>query len=201
VCELQAYQPGTHRSTIVAVGDPITDGSGTTIDGNDRWEDFLNRRLRQAGSGNVVVNAGIGGNRVIMMRWGPVLTGAYASAAKLSDHSGNANTPDARCDGCGEPAVIRLERDVFSLPNVSAIILFEGVNDIGAGATYGEIIAEIKTSSCAPMHAGSRSSLRRSRPITGLPTTRSIRTWCGSRSMNGSGPPRCSMACSTSTRR
>jgi len=138
VCELQAYQPGTHRSTIVAVGDPITDGSGTTIDGNDRWEDFLNRRLRQAGSGNVVVNAG---NRVITMRWGPVLTGAYASAAKLSDHSGNANTPDARCDGCGEPTVIRLERDVFSLPNVSAIILFEGVNDIGAGATYGEIIA------------------------------------------------------------
>ncbi len=28
-----------------------------------------------------------------------------------------------------------------SLPNVSAIILFEGVNDIGAGATHGEIIA------------------------------------------------------------
>src|SRR3954451_8851189 len=102
----------------VAIGDSITDGSGTTIDGNDRWEDFLNKRLRQAGSGNVVVNAGIGGNRVITMRWGPVLSGAYTTDAKLSDHSGSPNTPDARCDGCGEPAVIRLERDVFSLPNV-----------------------------------------------------------------------------------
>ena len=141
VTELQAYQPGARRSTIVAVGDSITDGSGTTIDGNDRWEDFLNKRLRQAGSGNVVANAGIGGNRVITMRWGPVLTGAYTGDAKLSDHSGNANTPDARCDGCGEPAVIRLQRDVFSLPNVSALILFEGVNDIGAGGTYGEVIA------------------------------------------------------------
>lgn len=141
VTELQAYQPGIRRSTIVAVGDSITDGSGTTMDGNDRWEDFLNKRLRRAGSGNVAVNAGIGGNRIITMRWGPVLTGAYTSDAKLSDHSGNSNTPDARCSGCGEPAVIRMERDVFSLPNVSALILFEGVNDIGAGGTYGEIIA------------------------------------------------------------
>jgi hypothetical protein len=43
--ELQAYKAGAERSAIVAVGDSITDGSGTTIDGNDRWVDFLNRRL------------------------------------------------------------------------------------------------------------------------------------------------------------
>ena len=139
--EVQAHQAGVERTAIVAVGDSITDGSGTTIDGNDRWEDFLNKRLRAAGSKNVVVNAGIGGNRVTTLRWGPVLSRAYTSGAKLSDHSGAPNTPDARCDACGAPAVIRLERDVFSLPNVSAIILFEGVNDIGAGGTYGEVIA------------------------------------------------------------
>lgn len=139
--ELQAYKAGAERTTIVAVGDSITDGSGTTIDGNDRWEDFLNKRLRAAGSQNVVVNAGIGGNRVATMRWGPVLTMAFTSLAKLHDMSGAPDTPDARCAGCGEPAVVRLERDVFSRPNVSAIILFEGVNDIGAGGSYGEIIA------------------------------------------------------------
>ena len=139
--ELQAFQPDSERHAIVAVGDSITDGSGTTIDGNDRWEDFLNKRLRAAGSANVVVNEGIGGNRVVTMPWGPVLSGAYTSEAKLADHSGAPNTTDARCDGCGEPAVVRLDRDVFGLPNVSAVILFEGVNDIGAGASYAQVIA------------------------------------------------------------
>ena len=140
--ELQAYKANSpERTAIVAVGDSITDGSGTTIDGHDRWEDFLNKRLRAAGSANVVINAGIGGNRVATLRWGPVVMGALTSAGALADMSGAPNTPNARCDACGQPAVTRLERDVFSLPNVSAIILFEGVNDIGAGGSYGEIIA------------------------------------------------------------
>lgn len=139
--ELQAFQPDIERHAIVAIGDSITDGSGTTIDGNDRWEDFLNKRLRAAGSANVVVNEGIGGNRVVTMPWGPVLSGAYTSEAKLADHSGAPNTTDARCDSCGEPAVVRLERDVFGLSNVSAVFLFEGVNDIGAGASYAQVIA------------------------------------------------------------
>ena len=140
--ELQAYKASTpERTTIVAIGDSITDGTGTTVDGHDRWGDFLNRRLRAAGSANVVVNAGIGGNRVTTLRWGSVLTGAYRSQALLDDTSGAPRTPDARCDACGQPAVMRLEREVLSMPNVSAIILFEGVNDIGAGGSYGEIIA------------------------------------------------------------
>ena len=140
--EVQAYKAGSpNRTTIVAIGDSITDGSGTTIDGNDRWEDFLNKRLRAAGSENVVVNAGIGGNRITTLRWGPVIYGALASNAVMADISGSANTPDARCDACGAPVVARLERDALNLPNVSAIILFEGVNDIGGGGSYGEIIA------------------------------------------------------------
>ena len=141
LAELQAFQPDVERHAIVAIGDSITDGSGTTIDGNNRWEDFLNKRLRKAGSSTVVVNGGIGGNRVVTIPWGPVLSGAYLSEAKLADHSGAPNTTDARCDGCGEPAVIRLERDVFALPNVAAVFLFEGVNDIGAGASYAQVIA------------------------------------------------------------
>jgi lysophospholipase L1-like esterase len=48
---------------IVAFGDSITDGTGSTINGDDRWPDFLAQRLR--GANAVVVNAGIGGNRVV----------------------------------------------------------------------------------------------------------------------------------------
>ena len=139
--ELQAWRNEPGRATIVAIGDSITDGSGTTIDGHDRWTDFLNRRLRAAGSKKVVVNSGIGGNRVTTLRWGPVIGGALVSAASQSDMSGAAGTPNARCDACGAPAIARLERDALNLPNVSAIILFEGVNDIGGGGGYGEIIA------------------------------------------------------------
>jgi lysophospholipase L1-like esterase len=47
---------------IAAFGDSITDGTGSTINGDDRWPDFLSQRL--AGKA-VVVNAGIGGNRVV----------------------------------------------------------------------------------------------------------------------------------------
>ena len=52
--------------SIVAFGDSITDGTGTTINGDDRWPDVLSRRLHAAyGDGFVVVNQGIGGNQVV----------------------------------------------------------------------------------------------------------------------------------------
>lgn len=140
LAEIQAWRD-TDRSTIVAIGDSITDGTASTIDGHDRWPDVLNRRLRAAGSRHVVVNQGIGGNRVAALRWGPVIGGAIVPAAVQADMSGAYRTPQARCEACGEPAIVRLERDVFALPNVGALILFEGVNDVGAGASYGEIIA------------------------------------------------------------
>ena len=47
---------------IVAFGDSITDGTATTINGDDRWPDVLGRRLGGRWS---VVNAGIGGNQVV----------------------------------------------------------------------------------------------------------------------------------------
>ena len=50
---------------IVAFGDSITDGTGTTINGDDRWPDVLSRRLHAAyGDAFAVVNQGIGGNQV-----------------------------------------------------------------------------------------------------------------------------------------
>ncbi|MBI2735311.1 MAG: lysophospholipase [Rhodospirillales bacterium] len=95
---------------IVAFGDSITDGTGTTINGDDRWPDVLSRRLHAAyGDDFVVVNQGIGGNRVV----GP---DDYAT----------------KPIGGGPGALTRLERDIVSLPGVSAVIWLEGINDFGA---------------------------------------------------------------------
>jgi hypothetical protein len=53
-------------STIVALGDSITDGTASTMNGDDRWPDVLARRLHAVhGNKIAVVNAGIGGNQVV----------------------------------------------------------------------------------------------------------------------------------------
>src|SRR5215831_17806291 len=93
---------------IVAFGDSITDGTASTMNGDDRWPDVLSRRLHAVhGNRIAVVNAGIGGNQVA----GP----AEYSATK----------PFAG----GPSAAARLERDVLSLSGVSAVIWLEGIND------------------------------------------------------------------------
>ena len=61
--------PGT--GAIVAIGDSITDGTASTIDTNNRWPDHLARRLTEAGLRMAVLNAGIGGNRVLNEGNGP----------------------------------------------------------------------------------------------------------------------------------
>ena len=93
---------------IVALGDSITDGTGSTLNGADRWPDVLSRRLHaKFGDKFALVNAGIGGNLV-------------AGPAEYS--------PQKPYPG-GPSALQRLERDVISLSGVSAVILFEGIND------------------------------------------------------------------------
>jgi lysophospholipase L1-like esterase len=52
---------------LIAVGDSLTDGRGTTTDGNDRWTDLLFAR----GGGVAVLNQGGGGNRVLADGIGP----------------------------------------------------------------------------------------------------------------------------------
>lgn len=54
--------------TVVAFGDSITDGNGSTPDANRRWPDFLAQRF--ARSNVAVVNAGISGARVLHDRMG-----------------------------------------------------------------------------------------------------------------------------------
>ena len=98
---------------IVAFGDSITDGTGSTLNGDDRWPDVLSRRLHLAhGDNAVVVNAGIGGNRVT----GPV------------EYSPQKPFPG------GPSAGQRLDRDVLSLSNVSVVIWLEGINDLNSNA-------------------------------------------------------------------
>jgi lysophospholipase L1-like esterase len=57
---------------VVAIGDSITDGHGATTDHNDRWTDALvNRLAREGGPAMGVVNAGIGGGRLLREGLGP----------------------------------------------------------------------------------------------------------------------------------
>jgi lysophospholipase L1-like esterase len=115
--------------TIVALGDSITDGSGTLIDENKRWTDIFARRLHEAGMHKTVANQGISGGRIIALR-----SGAYQQPSD----------PNGLCAKCGDPVAVRLDRDVFNRPNLTHVILFAGVNDLGAGLSPIEIIAAMK---------------------------------------------------------
>jgi len=90
---------------VAILGDSITDGRGSTTDGNDRWPDNLARRLQAAGPTKqvAVLNLGIGGNRLLR-------------------------------DGLGPNALARLDRDVLAQPGVRWLIVFEGINDIGTAS-------------------------------------------------------------------
>lgn len=53
---------------VVVIGDSLTDGRGSTTNGNDRWPDRLADRLR---GGVAVLNQAAGGNRVLADGLGP----------------------------------------------------------------------------------------------------------------------------------
>ncbi|MET0310805.1 MAG: SGNH/GDSL hydrolase family protein [Burkholderiaceae bacterium] len=56
-------ESATPPRTVVAIGDSITDGNGSTPGAGQRWPDHLARRL--APQGIAVLNAGISGNRLL----------------------------------------------------------------------------------------------------------------------------------------
>lgn len=56
------------KPVVVILGDSITDGRGSTTNGNDRWPDVLARRLNGRAA---VINRGIGGNRLLLDGLGP----------------------------------------------------------------------------------------------------------------------------------
>ena len=113
-------RPAGPAAAIVAFGDSITDGTCTTLDAHDRWEDIVGQRLAlQTPVKLAVVNEGIGGNTVI-------------NAAGYQPPVNSA------------PGVERLDRDVLSHPGVSHVVLFEGTNDIRRGATADQVIGGMK---------------------------------------------------------
>ncbi|WP_338674389.1 SGNH/GDSL hydrolase family protein [Streptomyces sp. SCSIO 30461] len=59
------------RGTVVAIGDSLTDGAGSTPDTDRRWPDRLAARLRAGRWGYGVVNQGISGNRILSDGTGP----------------------------------------------------------------------------------------------------------------------------------
>jgi len=64
--------------SVVAIGDSITDGYGVVTDTNTRWTDGLATRLRDKGMDDVgVVNAGIGGGRLLRDGLGPNLVSRF----------------------------------------------------------------------------------------------------------------------------
>ena len=117
---VDVYAPGV--SAVVALGDSITDGNHSTLNGNRRWPDDLAVRLAQNDATRKagvlgVVNAGISGNRLLL-------------------------------DGDGPNAMARLDWDVLDRSGVRYLILFEGINDIEAATRnhqpYGKLTESLE---------------------------------------------------------
>ena len=66
-----AVEAPATAAAVVALGDSITDGRGSTTNGNDRWTDALARRFAAAHLLVGVLNKGIGGGRVLLDGMGP----------------------------------------------------------------------------------------------------------------------------------
>ena len=109
--------------TIVAVGDSWIDGRCSTTENGrvrpdlyQRWIDVLSARLaaERPKAPRAVVNAGIGGNRII---------------------PGGGNGP---------PLLQRLDRDVLERAGATHVIFQQGMNDIGGGATAAQVTAAMQ---------------------------------------------------------
>jgi len=92
---------------IVTFGDSITDGYGATVDANNRYPNFLSRRLAADSSlgSTMVVNAGISGNR-----W--------------------------KNDVVGPKGEGRFAQDVLGRAGITHTIILLGINDIGFSGSF-----------------------------------------------------------------
>jgi lysophospholipase L1-like esterase len=106
---LSAVEVGSYfpAETVVALGDSITDGFGSTINTNHRYTDYLEARLANALPflPVAVANQGISGNRVLN-------------------------------DVTGSNALARFDRDVLGQAAVGCVIVEEGLNDIIQGTYF-----------------------------------------------------------------
>ena len=105
-----------NAGTLAVLGDSITDGNGSTTNGQNRWPDLLAQRLvANPSTANVgVANLGIGTNRLL---------------------SGNAGFPSGQT---------RFSRDILNQTGARYLIVYEGVNDIAFSGITTETAASAR---------------------------------------------------------
>ena len=101
---IDVYTMSNNMSAIALMGNSITDGKCSTDNAQNRWPDVMSEmlQLKHKITNQGVLNLGIGNNRV-------TVPGGFGALAKE-----------------------RFNRDILMQSGVKKVIIFEGINDIGA---------------------------------------------------------------------
>lgn len=101
---IDVYTMSNNMSAIAIIGNSITDGKCSTDNAQNRWPDVMSEmlQLKHKITNQGVLNLGIGNNRV-------TVPGGFGALAKE-----------------------RFDRDILMQSGVKMVVIFEGVNDIGA---------------------------------------------------------------------
>ena len=101
---IDVYTMSNNMSAIAIIGNSITDGKCSTDNAQNRWPDVMSEmlQLKYKITNQGVLNLGIGNNRV-------TVPGGFGALAKE-----------------------RFDRDILMQSGVKKVVIFEGVNDIGA---------------------------------------------------------------------
>ena len=101
---IDVYTMSNNMSAIAIIGNSITDGKCSTDNAQNRWPDVMSEmlQLKHKITNQGVLNLGIGNNRV-------TVPGGFGALAKE-----------------------RFDRDILMQNGVKKVMIFEGVNDIGA---------------------------------------------------------------------
>lgn len=134
---LTGVDVGGGPGSVVLLGDSITDGDRSTVGANRRWPDVLAGRLRaqRAVPRYGVLNHGVSGNRVV--------TDRYPGDGVSTDQA-------------GVSALHRFDRDVTAQTSVRTVVVFEGVNDLLAGADARTLTAGLRALADRARTAGLR---------------------------------------------
>ncbi len=101
---IDVYTMSNNMSAIAIIGNSITDGKCSTDNAQNRWPDVMSEmlQLKHKITNQGVLNLGIGNNRI-------TVPGGFGALAKE-----------------------RFDRDILMQKGVKKVIIFEGINDIGA---------------------------------------------------------------------
>ena len=101
---IDVYPMSNNMSAIAIIGNSITDGKCSTDNAQNRWPDVMSEmlQLKHKITNQGVLNLGIGNNRI-------TVPGGFGALAKE-----------------------RFDRDILMQNGVKKVIIFEGINDIGA---------------------------------------------------------------------